>query len=205
MFAEEALWVGSLVNKLQLSQDELVANLGSSTAHFRKVVQPHIHQYIFEPLEKKKIPVVHIDAKEEVGVDIVADITQPGFSKKFAHRFQLVLCTNMLEHVENIQAVINNLIACCKQNGFIMLTVPYKYKKHEDPIDNMFRPKPADITALFMPGQVEEIESKVIVISDKSYYTKKKSHFPIWGYREQISYYLGGKHRVSGVLLQVKK
>ncbi len=205
MFVEEAIWVGGLLDTLRPENNSLVANIGSSTARFRKEVQPHLNKYIFEPLEKRAFKICHIDAKHAEGVDIVADITQPLFAENYADSFQIVLCTNMLEHVENIQAVVENLYACCADDGYILITVPYKYKKHADPIDNMFRPKPAEIKALFPPGHVIEICGEVIVIHDKSYYTKKKSRFPLWGYREIINYYIGRKHKVSGILLKVKK
>ncbi len=205
MFVEEAIWVGHLVDTLALSTNVPVANLGSSTSTFRKEVQPHIDQYIFQPLESRQVPVVHVDTKNAVGVDRVADITDPGFAREFAQAFQLVLCTNMLEHVEDIQAVANNVFACCQPGGYLMLTVPFTYKKHEDPIDNMFRPTPAEINALFPADKVEEIASEIIVIRDKKYYSKKKSRFPLWGYRDRIGYYLGKKYRVSGILLQVKE
>ncbi len=205
MFLEEAIWVGKMLDSIGPAKNRKVANIGSSTGHFRKIVQPHIHISIFDPLEKRDFIIQHIDAKKDEGVDIIEDITQPSFATKYANNFQVVICTNMLEHVENIHAVIENLYACCMNDGFILITVPYKYKKHEDPIDNMYRPLPSEIFSLFEHGKVIEVESKVIVIQQKKYYSKKKSHFPFWGYREIVNYHIGRKHKVSGILLKVVK
>ncbi len=43
MFREEAIWVKQAVSKIKpLAHNNMVANLGSSTAYFREVIQPHI-------------------------------------------------------------------------------------------------------------------------------------------------------------------
>lgn len=206
MFREEAKWVGKLLDDATEKKGRLViANIGSSTAYFREVIQPHIHEFIFEPLQQKNCKVLHVDVKPDEGVDMIADITQPAFASKYANAFDVVLCTNLLEHVEDIGAVARNLYAACRKNGYLLITVPYKYKKHLDPIDNMFRPKPAEIAAIFGPGEVRTVAEKIITIHEKSYYKKKGSRFPLWGYREIAGYYAGIRFKVSGILLQVNK
>jgi SAM-dependent methyltransferase len=205
MFRQEAIWVGNLLNNISADNNLVIANIGSSTELFRKVVQPHIHEFIFKPLQKKKCIVYHVDVKKEDGVDMVADITQPSFALQYANAFDIVICTNMLEHVEDIDAVVQNLYAACRHNGHLLITVPYKYRKHLDPIDNMFRPKPGEITALFKPGQVKLVAAQIIEITERNYYKKRRSHYPLWGYREVLGYYLGMRFKVSGVLLQVSK
>jgi len=205
MFRQEAIWVGNLLKNISTNHKPVIANIGSSTELFREVVQPHIHEYIFKPLLKKNCTIYHVDVKQEDGVDMVADITQPSFAIQHANAFDVVICTNMLEHVEDIDAVVQNLYAACRNNGHLLITVPYKYRKHLDPIDNMFRPRPEEITALFRPGQVKQVANEVIVVTERNYYKKRRSHYPLWGYREVLGYYLGMRYKVSGVLLQVSK
>ncbi|QEC69093.1 class I SAM-dependent methyltransferase [Panacibacter ginsenosidivorans] len=205
MFRQEAKWVGDLLKNIDTIRKPVIANIGSSTALFREALQPHIHEHIFKPLQQKGYPIYHVDVKEDNGVDMVADITQPTFATQHTNAFDIVICTNMLEHVEDINAVVQNLYTACRNNGYLLITVPYKYKKHLDPIDNMFRPTPEEITALFKPGQVQQIAAQIITITERSYYKKKRSHYPLWGYREIAGYYLGIRFKVSGVLLQVKK
>jgi SAM-dependent methyltransferase len=205
MFSEEAFWAGNLLKNIKSNKPFSIANIGSSTAYFREVMQPHIHALIFKPLLQNGHTLFHIDVKKEDGVDLVADITKPGFAADYQNAFDIVLCTNMLEHVEDINAVVQNLYAACSNNGYLLITVPYKYKKHLDPIDNMFRPTPAEIAALFKPGQVKIIAEQIIRINNRNDYKKKKSHYPLWGYREVVAYYLGFRSKVSGVLLQVSK
>ncbi len=204
MFREEAIWVEKALSKIApLSSNNLVANLGSSTAYFRETIQPHIHQHIILPLKQNGWNVINVDLKEEDGVDVVADVTKSNFSS-LVEQSALTICTNMLEHVEDISMVINNLKKVTIKKGYILLTVPYKYKKHLDPIDNMFRPTPDEIASLFPVNEIEVIDKVIIYIYDKEYYQVKKSTIPLWGYRNLIGYYLGKKHAVSGILIKMK-
>ncbi len=206
MFKQEAAWIKKVLGNISPSNDyNKVANFGSSTTEFRTKVQPHIHNLIILPLENKGWEILNIDFKQDDGVDIVADLTNINFGEKLKDQFALTLCTNLLEHVEDINVVIKNLIAVTQSNGHILITVPYKYKIHHDPIDNRFRPQPQEIVALFNCNKVEIIASSIITINDLYYYRIKKSHIPFWGYRDRIGYYLGKRHKVSGVLLKILK
>ena len=203
MFIEEALWIKDALQQIDpLKGNNLIANLGSSTKDFRTSVQPHIDEYILKPLAKKW-NVVNIDLKKEDGVDIVANISDPNFANKYNNHFALTMCTNMLEHVESISDVAKNIFSVTIKNGYLLITVPYKYQLHYDPIDNAFRPTPKEIFELFTQGSVEIVSSKIIVITDKKYYPIKLSRFPIWGRRERIKYFFGFRHKVSGILLRL--
>lgn len=206
MFREESLWIKDALQKIKPSANaNEVANIGSSTAHFRQVIQPHIHNNIVDPLQVAGWKVVNVDMKKESGVDLVADVTKPGFAEPFKERFALTICTNLLEHVEDISLVVSNLSAITKPGGYILITVPYKYRIHLDPIDNGFRPRPDEILELFKPFVKQVIDSRIIVKTDMDQYRIRKSRFPIWGYRERIAYYLGKRHKTSGVLFSVEK
>ncbi len=206
MFREESIWIKTALSKIAPNngQNE-VANIGSSTEHFRKVIQPHIHDNIIASLQQSGWQVFHVDIKKEPGVDLVADVTKADFYKPFSGKFGLTICTNLLEHVEDIQLVIENLARITVDGGYILLTVPYKYKLHYDPIDNGFRPTPAEIAQRFKDSSIncKTIDAKIVVIQDLEYYRIKKSKIPFWGYRERLNYYLGKRHKVSGILLQI--
>ena len=206
MFREESLWIKGAIQKLKPSGNENeVANIGSSTEHFRKVIQPHIHNNIIDTLQSSGWKVINVDLKKEPGVDLVADVTKPDFAAPLQNRFALTICTNLLEHVEDIDLVINNLIAVTKSGGHLLITVPYKYKIHLDPIDNGFRPTPQEIVKRFKAADNSVVDSKIISVSDIDQYRIRKSGFPIWGYRERIGFYLGKRHKTSGVLFSIKK
>ena len=206
MFKEEALWIKSAIQKLRPIQDNnAVANIGSSTEYFRKVLQPHVDQNIISPLETAGWKVYHVDMKQEPGVDIVADVTKANFAAPYKQKFALTICTNLLEHVEDIKLVAKNLADITCPGGHLLITVPYKYKKHLDPIDNGFRPTPKEIVDLFKEVAGDIVDSKVISVKEKAQYKIKKSRFPGWGYRERLAYYFGKYHKTSGVLLSLKK
>lgn len=205
MFREESLWIKEALQKIKPAggKDE-VANIGSSTDHFRKVIQPHIHQNIITTLESAGWKIFNVDMKMETGVDLVADVTKQNFAKPFKNKFALTICTNLLEHVEDISLVVKNLVAITQPGGYVLITVPYKYKIHLDPIDNAFRPTPEQIVQLFKDDVGEVIDSKIISIADIDQYKIKPSRFPLWGYRERLTYFLGKRHKTSGVLFSLK-
>lgn len=206
MFREESIWIKGALEKLQGGKSgKEVANIGSSTEHFRKVIQPHIHQNIITTLQNRGWKVFNVDMKQEDGVDIVADVTKPLFANSLKDRFSLTICTNLLEHVEDINLVVKNLVAITGNGGHLLITVPYKYKIHLDPIDNGFRPTPQEIVQLFKDVANEVVDSKIISISDLDQYRIRKSRFPLWGYRERLAYYLGKRHKTSGILFSIKK
>jgi hypothetical protein len=206
MFREESLWIKNALQKLKPKNGlNEVANIGSSTEHFRRVIQPHIHQNIIDTLETSGWKVVNVDMKQEPGVDLVADVTKPDFSNLLKDRFALTLCTNLLEHVEDIKLVTKNLVDITRSEGHVLITVPFKYKIHLDPIDNGFRPTPQEIVDLFKDVAEYIVDSQIISISDKDQYRVRRSKFPVWGYRERLAYYFGKRHKTSGILFSIKK
>jgi SAM-dependent methyltransferase len=205
MFREESIWIKNALAKVKAGANDEVANIGSSTEHFRKVIQPHIHQNIIASLEANGWKVLHVDLKAEPGVDLVADVTKPGFSVPYKDRFALTICTNLLEHVEDVNLVVRNLVAITRPGGHVLITVPYKYRLHFDPIDNGLRPTPKEIYQLFEQVADNILDSHIISITDKTYYRIRPSHFPLWGYRERLAYYFGKRHKTSGILFSIKK
>lgn len=203
MFREESVWISNVLENITLEKAE-VANLGSSTGYFRKVIQPHIHENIVKPLENKSFKVVNIDIKLEEGVDIQADITSADFRKSIGKKFDLVICTNMLEHVENINTSIENILAITEEKGFVLITVPRRYPIHLDPIDNNFRPKPNEIFNYFKNISTAKIvKSSIINIKDINCYPVRKSKFPIWGYRQRVKFWLKYYYQVTGILIKL--
>ncbi|MCY7421114.1 MAG: class I SAM-dependent methyltransferase [Chitinophagaceae bacterium] len=207
MFREESIWIQNALQTIHPSQNIEVANIGSSTGYFRKVLQPHIHNNVMDPLNNSGWKVMHVDMKDEPGVDLVADVTKTNFSGQFKNRFGLTICTNLLEHVEDIDLVIQNLVDITCNNGYVLITVPNKYKIHYDPIDNGFRPTPFEIASRFLQlgNPINVVAEEIITIEEIAYYRIKKSRIPLWGYRDRLKYYLGNRHKVTGILLQVEK
>lgn len=134
-----------------------VLNLGSSTYEFRKLESPFIDRYIFAPLEKSGVSVTHCDLKAGQGVDIVADITTPEGEKTcLSLRANIVLVNNLLEHVTDIEKVTNSIRRLIPKDGHLLITGPYIFPHHPDPIDNGFRPSLEEVQLYFPDFKVTE-------------------------------------------------
>ena len=127
-------------------------NIGSHTAEYRSKYQPWIDKYIFTPAQKRGQIVKHSDIRPDAGVDIVGDLSDPQFLNSLRQmRFRSVLCANLLEHVLNREEIARTLTEVVAPGCFLLVSCPYKFPFHPDPIDTMFRPTPDELAALF-PG-----------------------------------------------------
>ena len=52
-----------------------------------------------------------------------------------AGSFDMVMATQLLEHVPNPSAVINEMARVCKHGGAVVISVPFVYPEHEEPFD----------------------------------------------------------------------
>jgi hypothetical protein len=127
-----------------------VLNLGSSTLEFRTIQSPFINKDIFAHLEKKGVKITHSDIKAGPGIDLVADVTSDeGTKKLMSSGANVILVSNLLEHVEDLNSVIYNLTSLVPQRGSLLITGPYLFPHHPDPIDNGWRPSLEEVSALF--------------------------------------------------------
>ncbi len=146
---KEAIALGQVLGGLPIAEIEPVLNLGSSTAHFRKVEQPHIDRHIFRPLAERGVRVVHADLKAGDGVDIEGDIYDPVFRARIGQIHpRLAICSNLLEHLEDRDGFVRLCDELVPAGAYLLITVPFDYPYHLDPIDTYFRPSPAEISAM---------------------------------------------------------
>lgn len=170
MLPKEAERLGEVLSRLSLEQVSPLINLGSSTREFRERHQPHIERCIFAPLAQRGVRVVHADLKQDDGVDIVGDVYDPAFQKQVrAIAPRLILCCNLLEHVLDRPRFAEACRSLLPPGGHLLLSVPFSFPYHMDPIDTLYRPSPAELSALF-PG-FETLDSGVVV-EDASYFTE---------------------------------
>jgi len=147
---EESIWLGQHIHGLPADELFPLCNLGSSTGYFRTMQQPHIEQYIFKEAHEKNLSVVHVDLKNAEGVDLSGNILHPEFQEILKRQnFKSVFCSNFLEHVVNPTAVCEAIWNILPPEGFIILSCPYWYPYHEDPIDTLFRPSVDQLISLF--------------------------------------------------------
>lgn len=146
----DAEWLERVLNRYSNEELSPLVNLGASTHHFRTVEQPHIDRCVFAPLRARGVRVIHADVKAAVGVDVVGDIYDPATLHALkAHAPRAVLCTHMLEHMEDRAALVERILDLLSAGGLFFVTVPSSYHEHHDPIDTMYRPSPRELAALF--------------------------------------------------------
>ena len=52
----------------------------------------HIQEQLIAPLERNGWQVCHMDMKAEDGVDVIADVSDPGMATRFKDQFTLTIC-----------------------------------------------------------------------------------------------------------------
>ena len=73
--SKRAAWTrAALAETRALSAGSRALDIGSSTLHYRTVEQPHIEEQVLAPLRARGVDIVHLDAKEAPGVDVVCDL-----------------------------------------------------------------------------------------------------------------------------------
>jgi hypothetical protein len=152
MFEAEARWLGAALDRYAAERLSPLLNLGSSTSVFREQVQPWTEAKLFRPLCERGVEIVHVDQRDEPGVDFRADLTDPAdLPRLCALRPQALLCCNLLEHVTEPDRLARHCVAVLPKSGLAFVTVPYSYPYHRDPIDTMYRPNLEELARLF-PG-----------------------------------------------------
>ena len=153
----EAAYIARYIQSVPAEALSPVLELGSSTAHFRRNLKPHIHQNIHGPLEARGVEVISSDQKGGDGVHISGDVFDPAVQEKLAAvQPRLVLCCNMFEHVTDRQALAQVCDRVLAPGGRLVVSVPHSYPLHQDPIDTYYRPAPEQIAELFPGYALEE-------------------------------------------------
>jgi SAM-dependent methyltransferase len=147
MRIEEAAWIGERLAKLNAAT---VLELGSSTRLFRTKTQPHIDLLIHAPLRAKGIRIIHSDLKPDVDIAIVGDIYSDDVQSKLREvDAEAVICCNMFEHVVDRARLASICDEILRPGGHLIVSVPFSYPYHSDPIDTYFRPTPKEIASMF--------------------------------------------------------
>ena len=150
MFREEAKWLANIIYSLNPNSVFPMLNIGSSNKKFREQEQPWIDELLFKPARTKGYSIIHTDIKNDIGVDLVGDLCSLDFLKKLSEmNIQSVICSNLLEHINNREEISKIISSIVPKNGYLFVTVPYKYPYHCDPIDTMFRPNIQELSSLF--------------------------------------------------------
>ena len=166
MFVDESLWIRQALEKLPLHAGMRVLDIGSSSLHFRTVVQPHIDRNVFAPLRERGLQVLHVDAREEPGVDIVADVTT---LEGVNETYELVLCTNLLEHVVNREETVRHVKRVVRPAGKLVPPVPRRTQS----MPTRSIPVTVDAAELSAFGLAEILTADVLTVRDPLHYVRR--------------------------------
>lgn len=159
MRIEEARRLREWIADLALPPRSVVLNVGSSTGDFRRRQQPHIHAELFAPLEAAGLRVIHCDLKAADGVDEVGDVLDPAFRERMRdYEADVMICSNLLEHLTDPRTFAAACGDLVKPGGHCLITVPYSYPYHPDPIDTMLRPSPQELATMLPNFTLERAE-----------------------------------------------
>ena len=136
-----------------------IANIGSQSRDFSTRTQPWIQDQVFGPLANAGHRVVNVDLTRSDGVDVVADVSTPAGRRVVrAAGTRSVLCSNLLEHVDNPVATLAALSELVAVDSYLVVSGPRHYPHHPDPIDNGFRPTALEVTRL-LPADYRVVRS----------------------------------------------
>jgi len=174
MLIEEAIWIKCQIENHFDQDDFPLLNLGSSTKKFREKDQTYIYDEIFHPLIKKDLKVIHTDIKQLDGVDIVGNINDAKFRQNIKSlNIKSILCSNLLEHVDNPVEMIESIVEILPLNGKLIISTPFYFPFHKDPIDTLLRPTIEDLEILF--NDLENISSMTVKSNDNLFKVFKKN------------------------------
>ena len=158
---EESLKIQNIIKKHKPFAN--IINLGSGNVEQLKKTKPWVSKNVFDLLKKQKAKILHVDAENFPSVDIVQDLSQPN-SLSFCDKLKgsrLFILANVLEHIPKKAHAefLKKIYSKMKSKDGLIITVPYDYPYHADPIDTMYRPTPHDLQALL---PLTWIESEIV-------------------------------------------
>lgn len=145
MLVHEAALVQMMIDKVAPKR---ILDCGSGSRADRTIIQPHIAA-AFDGYD-----VVWTDLRGSPGT-IECDFTKPETLADLP-RCELVTCCSLLEHVADIPAALKAV--CSLADDWLLLSVPWKYPRHDCPLDNSWRPSPNDLAAEIAVYGFETIE-----------------------------------------------
>ena len=113
-------------NNISKFLEECVEKYDRSTA-FLLDIAPQIHEGAKAYFKKAKIETLDIDPNSSA--TYIADITR---YNKFIpdERFDIVVCTEVLEHTLNPFSAIKEIYRLLKRGGVLLLSVPFNFRIH---------------------------------------------------------------------------
>ncbi len=194
MLSNEAEWLGREIYSRPTDDVFPLLNIGSCSADFRRRVQPHIWNYIEKPAVERGLPMIHVDLESAPGVDVVGDALDPAMQNRLRSiPFRSILCSNLLEHVEDVQELASIITGILLPGGYAFISAPRLFPYHPHPIDNGFRPSADELAAVF--GHLEPRRCETVACGRGFAAPPARRRDVIWaGARSVLPFYRPRRH-----------
>jgi len=177
---ETAAWTKAAISELDLPPGGRVLDIGSSTLHYRTVEQPHIERDVMAPLRERGLELVHLDAKDAPGVDVVCDLEQAdGRIAGELGEHDLVILASVLQYLSDVGRTAEFAAQTLARGGYLIGQSPEVASRTFDPVDRMHRMSPDELARLFEAHGLERVRAESVRIDDPRYYRGLASR-PSW-------------------------
>ena len=171
MLLVESEWLRSVIEGLPLPPGAKVLNFGSQRRSILRH-QSYIEKNIYRPADRKHWELLHFDLFPGKGVDISGDILPDDcFFDLYQRKFEAAFVFNVLEHLADRASICSRIEQLLPNGGYLLVSVPYKYPIHNDPIDNGFRPTPEEVLQLFPSCTL--VKSDIIIDESFLFYMQR--------------------------------
>jgi hypothetical protein len=182
---ETAAWTRAVLAEMDLPVGSRALDIGSSTLHFRTVEQPHIEEQVLAPLRARGVRIVHLDAKQAPGVDVVYDLDEAdGTLADRLGEHALVLLTGILQHLREPARVADLVTRMVAPGGYLVVHHPQSARRSYDPVDHGVRLTPDRLARFFERRGLERVRVESVRIDDPRYYRgliSRPSWLPVRG------------------------
>jgi SAM-dependent methyltransferase len=215
MLLFESEWLKSAIQSLDLPPGTKVLNFGSQKISVLRY-QGYIDENIYRPVTRKQWELFNFDLFPGEGVDISGDIMDDDVLAALVQReFGAIFAFNVLEHLTDHASICSRIEQLLSKGGYLLVSVPFKYPIHNDPIDNRFRPTPDQVIQLFPSCTV--VQSSTVKDASFWFYLQRNSRvavkfilrlltpfykFSNWKTQVALLPYLSRKFQVTVVVLK---
>jgi ubiquinone/menaquinone biosynthesis C-methylase UbiE len=134
-------------------------------------IAPQIHNGAREFFKNAKIMTLDIDI--DSGADFIADLCENNSEKIPSNFFDVIICTEVLEHTLNPFNAVAEMHRLLKSNGKVYVSTPFNFRIH-GPLPDCWRFTKYGLTSLFSKFDsvdIKETESEDRFLMPIQYYT----------------------------------
>lgn len=145
MLIEESIWISKKIKEILPEEPFPVLNVGSSTLKYRTVTQSFIQKNIFSLFDDEKNQVIHLDMKEDEGIDMVGDLYNEEFRNTIKNlKPKLILCNNILMYLnaKTRTELAKILYEILDKDGYLIITNSHVFPPAHDPVESYYRASP---------------------------------------------------------------